>query len=647
MRRTLQRPFALAVVLGVSAALCAGEETTSKPAAGALFTAEAYIEHVKYLASDELAGRLPGSEGSELAARYIIERFRQAGCKPAGTDGSWFQPFEVSRGKRLVDEQALLEISGIDRKWEVRQDWIAFPFTALGDVEGSLAFAGYGIRAEEHEYDDYAGFDAEGKILLMLRYEPKAEDPEAQFGGETPSHHALFVSKMRKAARQGAQALLIVNPPNRDPDQDKLYEFNAFNSQQTYKLPMVHITRELADAILQQAGASDLKALQEKLDSERKPLSKDLGLTVKLHTGVEANTLDAKNILGMIPGDGSTEETIVIGAHRDHLGLVPRQFQRQDMTPMIHNGADDNASGSAALIELARALGAGPPLHRNVLFIAFDAEEMGLLGSVHFVRNPTIALEHIRAMVNFDMIGRLKQDKYSVFGIQSGKEFPALIEKHAEELSLKYKAPRGMMAGSDHSPFASRGIPAMFAFTGLHKQYHQPEDDWELIDGEGAARILQMWHPVLVELATMKEGPVYMELTGEVDEDVEVIRPAVEEQREAAEKEQASDDAREGAGAGAARRVPRVVLGIVPDMTGDDQPGLLVDSVIDGGAAKAAGMHSGDRILKIGDGEVRDIHTYMRAVREFKPGDVVDVVISRNGEQKTLKVKLQARKRRN
>ena len=639
MKRMRQSSLALAVVVGFSAAFCAAEEASSRPAGKALFTAEAYIAHVKYLASDELTGRLPGSEGSAEAAEYIIEHFRQAGCQPAGTDG-WFQPFEVSRGKRLVDKRASLEVSGIDRKWEIRTDWVPFPFTALGDVEGPLAFAGYGIRAEEHDYDDYAGFDAEGKILLMLRYEPKDEDPAAAFGGETPSHHALFVSKVRKASRQGAKALLIVNPPNRNPDEDTLYGFDTYSSQQTYPLPMVHVTRKLADAILEQAGASDLKTLQEKLDGERKPLSKDLGLTIKLHTGVEANTLDAKNILGMIPGDGSTEETIVIGAHRDHLGIVPRQFQRRDMTPMIHNGADDNASGTSVLMELARAIGAGPTLRRNVLFIAFDAEEMGLLGSRHFVRNPTIALEHIRAMVNFDMIGRLSRGNYTVFGVHSAKEFPELVRKHAEALDLEYKAARGMTAGSDHSPFARRDIPAMFAFTGLHKQYHQPEDDWDLIDADGVVRILQMWHPIMVELASMKEGPTYSEPTAEEEEEeVEAPRPAAEEQGEADESD---EDAAKQSDEKPARRTVRVRLGIIPDMSGGGEPGLLVESIVDGGAAMAAGMRSGDRILKIADQDVRDIYTYMRAIRDFKPGDVVEVVVGRDGEQQTLKVKLQA-----
>lgn len=642
MNRMPQRLLALTSVLLLSAILWAEDKTGKESKSEALFTAEAYIEHVKYLASDELAGRLPASEGSERAAEYIVEHFRAAGCEPAGPDGGWFQPFEVRRGKQLIDEKASLEISGLQREWKVREDWIPFPFTEMEDVEGPLAFAGYGIQAKGFDYDDFAEFDAEGKVLLILRYEPKDEDPKAEFGGESPSRHAFFFRKARVAAKHGAKALLVVNPPNRNPDQDELYAFDVFNTQQTYQVPMVHISREIAGAILQHAGMPDLKTLQEQLDKERKSLSKDLGLTIKLCIGVEPNRLPAKNVLGMIPGDGSTDDTIVVGAHRDHLGVVPRQFQRDDMTPMIHNGADDNAAGTAAVLELARVIGNGPELHRNVLFIAFDAEEMGLLGSRHFVTHPTIDLENIRAMINFDMIGRLKQNKYTVFGTQSGQEFPALVRKYAEPVDLTYKAPGGMAGGSDHTPFIRRNIPAMFAFTGIHKDYHQPEDDWELIDAGGAATVLQMWHPIIVELANMEDGPTFVDPSTQPAEDVEAPRPAVEENQALDQQQGAGANEEKESDAPPSRRSLRVRLGIIPDMVGDDQPGMLVDSVMDGGAAKAAGILDGDRIMKIGDENVRDIYAYMRAMREFKPGDVVDVVITRDGEEKTLKVKLQA-----
>ncbi|MBN2560962.1 MAG: M20/M25/M40 family metallo-hydrolase [Phycisphaerae bacterium] len=651
MKPTLRKLATLTLVLLVSAPAWADRKPDSAAEAKAFFTADAYMAHVKYLASDELAGRAPASEGSEKAAEYIIKNFKKAGCRPTGADGAWFQPFDVRRGKRLVDEKASLRISGMDRTWKVREDWIPFPFTEMKDVDGPLAFAGYGISADRFGYDDYEGFDPEGKSLLIFRYEPKGEDPEAEFGGEKPSRHATFIRKARKAAKRGAKALLVVDPPNHDPGQDKLYEFSTYSSLQTYRLPIVHITRKMANAILRQAGMPDLKTLQEKLDGQRQSLSKDIGLTVRLCPGVEPNTLRAKNVIGMIRGDGSTGETIVVGAHRDHLGIVPRQFQRKDMTPMIHNGADDNASGTAAIMELARAVGRGSTLRRNVLFIAFDAEEMGLLGSKHFVEHPTINLDDVCAMLNFDMIGRLSQNKYTVFGIPTAKAFSAIVEKAAEAVGLEYKAPSMVAGYADHAPFIKHHIPAMFAFTGVHKDYHQPEDDWERIDGDGAVRILQMWYKIIVELANMEERPVYTEPSRKPDasEDVRVAKPAVEENKEfdrdgetAEDKNDDPDDLDEPP----SRSEMRVALGIVPDMVGDDKPGMIVESVRDGGAAKAGGVMGGDRIIRIGDEDIRDIYGYMRAMQRHEPGDVVDVVVIRNGEKRTLKITLQASKAR-
>ncbi len=623
--------------------LVAAQTATEQAVRTRLFAPERYLEHVKYLASEELEGRLAGSPGAALAAQYLIRQFEAAGCEPAGENGGWTQPFEVRKGKRLIEANAALEISGIERQWQVGKDWIPFPFTELGDVAGPLAFAGYGVRADAFDYDDYADFDAEGKVLLILRYEPKAEDPAAEFGGATPSRYAIFYRKARVAARAGAKALLIVNPPNRDPDRDELLPFDPYRTVETFPLPMVHVSRELAAAILAQAGQPDLTALVEQLDRERKPLSRDLGLTVTLRTGVEHNWLNAENVLAMVPGAGSTTETIIVGAHRDHLGRVPPQFDRQDMSPVIHPGADDNASGTAALIELARAIRAGPPLRRNVLFIAFDAEEMGLVGSRHFVEHPTVALEDVRAMVNFDMIGRLSQGKYVVFGTGTAAEFPDLVARAADEAGVTYRAAGGLAGNSDHAPFIEQRIPALFAFTGVHQQYHRPEDEWRLIDADGAALLLDKWHRIVAELAQMQSGPEFTEPEPHADdaELKDLPKPAVDES-----KERASAEATRESDEPPTRRGMRVRLGIIPDMVGDGEPGMLVDTVLDGGAAQAAGFRSGDRIMKIGADEVRDIYAYMRLLGELKPGDEVDILIRRDGQEQTLKVKLQAAQRR-
>ena len=641
MNRSVRAIFALTLLLPLCAPCWSQDQAASRPATPSPFSADAYIAHVKYLASDELGGRGTGSEGGEKAAAYIAQQFEAAGCQPAGDDGTWFQAFDVRQGKRLLEEEAALEVSGLERRCELRKDWITFPFSELEDVEGPLAFAGYGIQAEQYGYDDYAGFDAQGKILLVFRYEPRSDDPQAEFGGEDPSRHAFFFRKARTAKRHGARGLLVVNPPGRDPEHDELYRFDSFNSDQTYALPMAHITRELAQAILKQAGMPDLKTLQETLDKERKPLSRDLGLTVRLRPGIRPNTVVARNVIGLLRGDGSTEEAIVVGGHRDHLGTQPADQPGQP--PVIYNGADDNASGTAGVIELARVVGRAPKLRRNIYFVAFDAEEMGLLGSQYFLEHPPTALENIKAMINLDMIGRLKQDQFMMIGVPLAREFPELVQKAAAAVEVKYKSARDFAGGgSDHGPFIDRKIPALFIFTGLHKEYHKPEDDWELIDADGAARILQMTHTILVELANMEQGPTYTEAPPEPAQPEEQLpKPAVDEAKEGAEEGEAAAAPHAG-DEPPSRSNLRVALGVMPDLAGDDRPGLRVQHVREGGAAKAAGMLDGDRIIRIGGEEIRDIYAYMRSMGEHKPGDVVEVVVVRDGREVTLKVTLQA-----
>jgi hypothetical protein len=631
------------------AGLAVGQEPTSQPLAESPFSAEAYLEHIKYLASDELGGRQPGTEGIERAADYIARQFAEAGLKPAGDEGTWFQEFQVQRGKKLVESEAVLKVEGIHRTWQVRKDWIPLPFTTLEDVEGPLAFAGYGIKADPYEYNDYEGFDANGKILLIFRYEPQAEDPEAEFGGKTPSRYSLFSEKAQTAARQGARALLIVNP-RREGLEDTLFSFDPEFSERTFDLPLVHVSRELAETLVKKAGLGDLTSLQEKLDRDRQPLSADLHLNIELKTGVRPNRFSTRNVVGLLPGNGSTQETVVIGAHYDHLGRVRPYGSGPADPPQIHNGADDNASGTAAVIELARVLAGERGLRRNLVFVTFSAEEMGLLGSAYFVEHPPVELKNVRVMVNFDMIGRLSADKFTIYGVSSGKELADLVRREADPLGVKYRAAGmvgGMAGASDHASFYEHEIPVLFAFTGIHKQYHRPEDDWELIDADGATRILALFHRIIRDLANLEEGPTFQPPTGEEQPEEFPVKPGVEHEKELQAAEEGGGHSEERSHTGEVDRPtrPRARLGIVPDFGGSDEPGVVVGSVIAGGAAKAAGIEDGDRIIRIGEHNIRDLYGYMDALREAKPGDTLEVVVVRQGKEITLKVTLKPPRR--
>lgn len=604
---------------------------------GSPFSADDYLAHIKYLASDELAGRQPGTEGIEQAADYIAARFAEYGLKPAGVDGTWFQPFTVTRGKKIVAEDAVLAVEGMDRTWRVERDWIPLPFTSMEDVRGPLAFAGYGISAAEHAYDDYAGFDADGKVLLILRYEPRADAVEAEFGGETPSAYALFATKARVAYQEGAKALLIVNPPMREGlEEDELYPFDEQLSQQTLEVPLVHVSREVAEALLKRAGMPGLRALQEKLETERKSLSQDMDLQVRLKTGVRPNRFTTRNVMGLLPGTGETDETIVVGAHYDHLGKVPN-FRSPEKGPEIHNGADDNASGTAGVLEMARVLAKEDDLRRDVMFVAFSAEEMGLLGSKHYSAHPTVRMADIKAMVNFDMIGRLSQDRLMVFGVPSGEEFPMIVHPAAERFGIDFEAAQGMTGASDHAEFYRAEIPYLFPITGLHEQYHHPDDDWQLIDADGAVRLLGMFHQIVRQLAEMESGPTFQSQDHVPPRGFDK-KPGGKDEEGAARP---ADAAGPGADMGRPQR-PKVRFGIIPDHANTDKPGMVVDTVMEGGAAKAAGMQDDDRIIRIADFEIKDIYGYMRALGSFKAGDEVDVVVVRDGAEMKLKVKLEA-----
>jgi hypothetical protein len=632
------RPLALFTLLALAAGSCLAAEDNSA-AAKTHFTAETYLAHIRYLASDELGGRLPGTPGSRAATEYIAEQFRKLGLEPGGVDDTYFQPFTVRRLKQLHEEQATFEVTGIEHDWTIREDWIPMPFSKPGPLEGPLAFAGYGISAPKFDYDDYAGFDATDKILLILRHEPKDADPEAAFGGDTPSRHALFSRKARIAKEQGAKGLLIVNAPNRDPDQDKLYPWNQSDTNQSYALPIAHVSREIANAILARAGLADLKTLQEQLDQERKPLSADLaGITVKLETGLKF--VEGRNVLGLLKGTGPSDEYVVVGAHHDHIGTV-RPHDAETSQPRIHNGADDNASGTAGVIELARAFASDPRPRRSILFMTYDAEELGLLGSRHFVDHPTVELDKIVAMIALDMIGRLNQQKFTIYGVGSGKEFRELLDASADQIDLSFKAPAsgsGWFGGSDHHSFYTKNIPVLFAFTGIHEQYHTPEDDWELIDSDGATKVLRLLYPVVRHVADMPERPTFVSAAEE-----QAAREAGQPEAdtgEAAEDEPPADERP------ARPSRPRCSLGVIPDHAYDAEDGFRVLSVTVGGPAAAAGLQDGDLIVRIGDEPVTNVYAYMDALRQHEPGDQVEVVVKRGEAQLNLKVTLGESRRR-
>ncbi len=610
--------------------------------------ARRFHDHVAYLASDRLEGRGTGTKGNDLAAEYIAAQFERAGLQPAGPDGTYFQPFEVTLAQKLTGQPALT-FTGAPVTAILHTHFVPLPFSSSESFNAPVAFAGYGITNEEAGYDDYAGFDAKGKVLLILRYEPHDQDPKAAFGGQSPSQFASFQSKARTAREHGAAALLIVNPPLHHGEQDKLFAFDSVDDGQNFDIPMMHISRDLAAGLLRAAGAPDLSALQTELDTHRKPRSFDLkGIRARGTPGVVREKATTRNVIGLLPGSGPlADEYVVIGAHYDHLGVaVPRgahsASRPEGGRPEIHNGADDNASGTAGLMVLAEMFAAGarnasegfgertnvrrgdPAASksarkrqirektsgnkRSLLFIAFSGEEMGLLGSMYFVNHPTIPLDHIAAMLNMDMIGRVREHRLQVFGIKTSPMFETLVSGFAQRFGFKLETSAGGFGPSDHTAFYGRKIPVMHFFTGIHNDYHRPTDDTERINAEGAARVVEMIAAIAADVREAPERPQYV---------------AIAESRPS-------------------RAGLKVRMGVMPSYAEDEQPGLQLDGVSPGSPAEKAGLQSGDRLLMIGDTSINNVYDLMDAMAKYEPGNEANLTVLRAGQRIQMAVKFEA-----
>ena len=571
--------------------------------------------HIDYLASDELEGRGIGSAGIELAAEYISQRFSEIGLEPAGDDETYFQTFRMTLQRELTDESRLI-FTGDPVARRQGKDFIPFSFSAEEAFDGGVVFCGYGTKAPERNHDDFAGVQLKDRVALVLRGEP----PDWADEDGSMTRHAMLRNKVYNAKDRGAAGVLIVNQAPGEGESDELADFDAHSADE-YGIPAFHVTRALADAQLARAGHDPLDKLQAKLDSGKTASAPLTGVTVSGQAGFKKKSAPTKNVLGLLRGAGpGAEEAVVIGAHYDHLGFrrpMMRKFQAGQLVkdtaePQIHNGADDNASGVSGLIEIARMFASGDPPRRSVLFIAFTGEESGTHGSKYYVNHPAIPLDQTVAMINLDMIGRMKTDenRVQIFGTECGTEFKEIVEAAGQAAGLDVAPIADPGGASDHGPFVYHKIPAMHFFTGHHRDYHKPTDDADKINPEGGARVAEAVYHAAYDLATRADRPEF-----------HVV------------KKPKSD----GAGG---RSGYRVVMGIAPNFVESEQPGMGVDNVNPDGPADLAGMKTGDRIIRINGKEISNIYDYMAATRNNKPGDTVEVIILRDGTEMTLQVTL-------
>ncbi|HEY5657479.1 MAG TPA: M28 family peptidase [Myxococcota bacterium] len=571
----------------------------------------AYRRLVEQLADDAMEGRGVTTPGNARATALLVDEFRAAGLAPAGDAGGYTQCFEhpvtvhaarvaLARDGIPVPEAALAPTA----------------FSSSDAFEGELVFAGYGIHAPEEGYDDYAELDAEGKVLLVFRYEPRERDPDSPLNGDRPSRYSALRRKAFEAKNRGARALLLVAPPREGEEPDrKVPSLEGAEAESAAGLPVLHVLPSEAESWLHAAG-TDLRAQVEAIDAAfaSRPLA--LG-RVRGEVRLERDYAELCNVVGVLPGRGSlAHEAVVIGAHFDHLGYG----QSGSMAPgekAIHNGADDNASGAAGVVAamglLRRARSEAP--RRQIVFVAFNAEEVGLAGSSAYVEHPPVPLKKTRGMLNMDMIGRLRDHRLTVLGTESGDRWEAWLRGVAPAFGLDLVFHGDGYGPSDQTPFYGGGVPVLHFFTGAHDDYHRPSDDADRIEFAGAARVVALLAEVALRAAEYAPGLAYRETSS---------GPAL------------AGDSR-GYGAW---------LGTIPDYTAmgpDVKGGVLLGGVRKGGPAEAAGLRAGDKIVEM-DGKVIDnLYDMTFVLRDHHPGDVIRVVLERDAARLEFAVALGSR----
>jgi len=558
---------------------------------------------VEFLASDKLEGREAGSAGERMAADYIAARLARLGARPLPGRTDMFMPFEFTAGSR--DGGSRLTVGG--RVFTV-PDVRALSFSDDGDVTGPVVFAGYGIvvpEAQNFGYDSYATLDVKDKIVVVLRYFP--EDADQQTRAILARYSDLRYKAM--AARQrGARALLVVTGP-RSPNAGELVPMTFDTAIAGSGIPSASVTSTVADALF--ASSTRLREVQQELDSGNPHAAGfDLpGLSATLTTTVVRERKTARNLLAYLPATTAnvTAERpwVVIGAHYDHLGHGDRgtSLAGRDDTGGIHHGADDNASGTAAVLAVADALAKfAQPRRRHVLISLWSAEEIGLVGSNAFVTTPPVPLNQVAAYVNFDMVGRMQENKLIVQGTGSSPVWGRLLERANVTAGFDLVVQPDPYLPTDSASFNQAGVVTLNFTTGAHADYHKPSDTSDRINYEDLDRIVVMAASVTRMAADAEEAPLF----------TKVDQPA----------------SRGGTIAGL-----RVTTGTIPDYA-TEVKGLLLGGVTGGGPAEQAGLMKGDVIIEIAGQGIANIYDYTYALELLKISQPVKVVYLRNGERR-------------
>ncbi len=569
---------------------------------------EALRTSLTYLASDELEGRGVGTAGIDAAACYIEGYFKGLALRPPPGQDSYFQVFDHTT---ITGASAQTVVSSAGKTYSLSKDLMPLALSAEKPFSGPLAFVGYGISGAKEKdsgqlYDDYAGLDVKGKVVLAMRFEPHDSKGKSRIAKIDFSEFAALNRKARSAADRGAVALLVVQPPTHHGE-DALSPMGR-RQMDAVSIPVVQVTQAAANEMLAAAGLKNLRDYQNEIDTTFTPQSAESGsVIVKGNVIFERVTNKLRNVMAWLPGKGPhSDEIIVIGAHYDHLGRGG-PGSRSPLSHEIHHGADDNASGTAALLELARILSSGTPLPRSVLFLSFSGEEIGLLGSLYWVDHPTVPIANIKAMVNLDMVGRLQNNILQVGGTGTAPAFEHLIESLPAGRSFTLKTMwKDGRAPSDITSFVARRIPGLFLWTGFHEDYHRPTDTADKINYAGEVRIVNLTAQATVDLAYLP------------DKELAYTPPPP--------STQPATPAATRPGAG-------VSLGVIPDYSSETGAGgVKITGATPGSAADKAGLHPGDILVRFGGHKIENLYDLTAVLDAGTPGVPVKLQVIRNGQ---------------
>ena len=527
--------------------------------------------HVGFLAHDSLQGRQTGSPSERLAASYLVEQMKSMGLQPAGDSGAWVQSFGITV-RQVADTNSTLRVGR--RSLRYGEHFVVLPGSSGGSADARCVHAGYGIEADTLGHNDLKDTTAlRGKVWWVRWQGPAGSNPHGPWGG-----HVNLARKLALAERYGAAAVVLY-----PGSPDEVWPDTAFDRRtRGTSLPVLSLTP---------AGVAALPVgfMHQKQ-------------RVQVKAGVLATRVVANNVAAYL--DNGANRTLVIGAHYDHLGFGEYGGSRHRGEPQVHNGADDNASGTAGLLALAKYWSRHRDPRFNFLFLAFSGEELGLLGSAYFVRNPWLPLDSVVAMFNMDMIGRLLDStmQLGVHGTGTALEWSAWVDSLAGPLRIK-SSPAGT-GSSDHQSFYLQNVPVLHFFTGTHEDYHKPSDDVHLLNYPGMQLVLE--YIVRIANALPNHGRLTFVKTQPTDQ----------------------------------QATPRfrLTLGIMPDYFYEGE-GVQVDGVTEGKPASLAGVQRGDILLGLGDFPIRDMQSYMQALAGMQQGKTVDLRLRRKGELVETKVR--------